>query len=421
VQDKCSQKALDKQIMNETRSTVRENTLGGKAIFGIVCGAHFINHFQSAMLGVIYPLMMKELGMGYMAIASLAAVYNTLGNVFQALYGFIVPYVRRGVILGLGNCVLGLSVVASGFASSYQHFFTTRLLGGVGSSPQHPIGSSMLASYFGSARGRALAFHSTAGQMGSLLAPLLAALAITWVGWRGVFWTVGALATVIGMICFVFRDSFRTSSANQAKSRLTPLGWEAYKKCLKNKDILLVSLVFMAGAAGRGQDINEVYIIPHFVHDFHLDITYGAFLFTFIQVGSLCGPFVWGWVSDRFDRKLVIQMSLLVSALSTLWLAWQEAISASLFVNLVIYGASVTSRQTLTQALLSDLVGEELFDAAFSLYYFIGFVSIPFWTVITGGIMTKYGFGPAFSVISISYLLGMGLLTFLRRTPIQKS
>src|SRR5207249_719723 len=142
-----------------------------------------------------------------------------------------------------------------------------------------------------------------------------------------------------------------------------------YKKCLKNKEILLVSLVFMAGAAGHGQDINEVYIIPHFVHDFHLDITYGAFLFTFIQVGSLCGPFVWGWVSDRFDRKLVIQMSLLVSALSTLWLAWQEAISASLFVNLVIYGASVTSRQTLTQALLSDLVGEELFDASFSVAF----------------------------------------------------
>jgi MFS family permease len=170
----------------------------------------------------------------------------------------------------------------------------------------------------------------------------------------------------------------------------------------------------MAGAAGRGQDINEVYIIPHFVHDFNLDITYGAFLFTFIQVGSLLGPFVWGWISDRFNRKLVIQASLLMSALCSLWLAWQEAVSAGLFVNLVVYGAAVTSRQTLTQALLSDLVGEDLFDAAFSLYYFIGFVSIPFWTVITGGVMTVYGFGPAFTLISTSYLLAMGLLIFLR-------
>ena len=276
----------------------------------------------------------------------------------------------------------------------------------------------MLASHFGAARGRALAFHSTAGQLGGLLAPLLAALLIAELGWRGVFWTVGTLATVMGMICFVFRDNLHAVATDKSKSRLTPLGWGAYKKCLRNKNVLIVSLAFMAGAAGRGQDINEVYIIPHFVNDFHLNITYGAFLFTFIQVGSLCGPFVWGWISDHFDRKLVIQASLLLSAASTLWLGWQDSISASLFANLLFYGAAVTSRQTLTQALLSDLVEEDLFDAAFSLYYFLGFVSIPFWTLITGGIMTKFGFGPAFSVISISYLLGMGLLSFLRRAPV---
>jgi FSR family fosmidomycin resistance protein-like MFS transporter len=395
------------------QTSVQESS-NRRAIFSIVCSAHFINHFQSAMLGVIYPLMMKELGMTYIAIASLAAVYNTLGSVFQAAYGFVVPYVRRGVILGVGNCVLGLSVAAAGFASNFNHFFTARLIGGIGSSPQHPVGSSMLASHFGAARGRTLAFHSTAGQIGSLLAPLLAAVMVTYIGWRSVFWLVGSFATIIGIICFVFRDTLRSASSEQQKSRLTPVGWDAYKACFKDKNILLVSLVFMAGAAGRGQDINEVYIIPHFVHDFNISITYGAFLFTFIQVGSLIGPFVWGWISDRFDRKLVIQASLLMSALCTLWLAWQQHISTGLFVNLVIYGAAVTSRQTLTQALLADLVGEELFDAAFSLYYFIGFVSIPFWTLITGGVMTHYGFGPAFTVISTSYLLAMSLLVLLR-------
>jgi MFS family permease len=135
----------------------------------------------------------------------------------------------------------------------------------------------------------------------------------------------------------------------------------------------------------------------------------------------LTGPFVWGWISDRYNRKLVIQASLLMSGLCTLWLAWQQTLSTSLFVNLVVYGAAVTSRQTLTQALLSDLVGEDLYDAAFSLYYFIGFISIPFWTVITGGVMTKYGFGPAFSVISISYLLAMSLLMLLRMPRKEKS
>lgn len=400
-------------IIDDAESTTRGEA-ARQTIFGIVCGAHFVNHFQSAMLGVIYPLMMKELGMSYLAIASLASVYNTLGSILQASYGFVVPYLRRGVILGLGNCLLGLSVFASGFASTFNHFFTARLIGGIGSSPQHPVGSSMLASHFGAARGRILAFHSTAGQIGGLMAPVLAAFMVTRFGWRGVFWFVGALTTVVGLICFVFRDSLRTAAQDNPKSRLVPVGWEAYKTCLKNKNILLVSLVFMAGAAGRGQDINEVYIIPHFVHDFNLDITRAALLFSLIQIGSLIGPFIWGWISDRFNRKLVIQASLLMSGVCTLWLAWQETVSAGLFVNLIVYGAAVTSRQTLTQALLADLVGEELFDAAFSLYYFIGFVSIPFWTLITGGVMTQYGFGPAFSVISISYLVAMSLLILLR-------
>jgi len=391
----------------------QRDALQRRTIFGIVCSAHFINHFQSAMLGVIYPLMMKELGMSYLAIASLASVYNTLGSILQASYGFVVPYIRRGVILGVGNCLLGLSVFASGFASTFNHFFTARLIGGIGSSPQHPVGSSMLASHFSTARGRILAFHSTAGQIGGLVAPILAAFLVTQMSWRTLFLSVGILTTLVGLICFVFRDSLRTAHQDQPKSRLTPMGWESYKACLKNKNILLVSLVFMAGAAGRGQDINEVYIIPHFVHDFQLDLTHAAFIFTFIQVGSLIGPFIWGWVSDRYNRKLVIQASLLMSGICTLWLAWQETVSAGLFLNLVVYGAAVTSRQTLTQALLADLVGDDLFDAAFSLYYFIGFVSIPFWTLITGGVMTKFGFGPAFSVISISYLIAMSLLTLL--------
>ena len=394
--------------------TTPEISLDRKAIFGVVCGTHFLNHFQSTMLGVIYPTMMRELGIGLIAIGTLTAAYSTIGNIFQGLYGLIAPRVKRAAILGAGNFVLGLSVLATGFASGYPHILATRLIGGVGSSPQHPAGSAMLATEFGAARGRSLALHSTAGQLGGLMGPILAALLMAYLGWRGVFWVVGALGVLTGLSCFAFGEDKRPEVSFRAESRRA-LGWKAYAKCLKNKSVLLVSLVLMVGAAGRGQGINETYIIPHFVNDLHLDLTHAAFLFTLIQVGSLFGPMLWGWVSDRFNRKLTIQASLFLSAVSTLWLGWQDSISASLFANLVFYGGAVTSRLTLTQALLSDLVEEDLYDAAFSLYYFIGFVSIPFWTVITGGVMAKHGFGPAFTLISASYLAGMVLLSFLRK------
>jgi MFS family permease len=316
----------------------------------------------------------------------------------------------------VGNIALGLSVLATGFAPSYPFVLATRLVGGVGSSPQHPVGSTMLASYYGAARGRALALHSIAGNVGTLLAPILSGLLLLYFGWRAVFWIAGVPSVVMGLSYFFFSEVMRPAPAGEKQSRLRYEGWEAYRQCFRNRNILVVSLVLMAGAAGRGQGINATYIVPHFVNDFGLDVTRAAWLYTVLQAGGLVGPLAWGWLSDRFNRAHTIQLSLLLSALSTLWLGWQTGVTPWLIANLVLYGTVVTSRQTLTQALISDIADEKILDAAFSLYYFIGFLSAPFWTLLTGWLMEKYGFGVAFSAISTSYLLGMALL-FLLREP----
>lgn len=397
---------------------VSETPQEHKTIFSIVCGAHFFNHFQSTMLGVLFPVMMKDLGIGFVAIGSITAAYNIVGSLLQGFSGFVVPYMRRGVLLGAGNVLLGLSVLATGFASSLYQILATRFVGGIGSSPQHPVGSSILASHFETARGRTLALHSASGQLGGLLAPILAAILLAYVSWRAVFWIVSIPTVLFGLACFFFRDTLRPAASAAKEGQKTRPGWPAYKKCLQNRNLMVLALVLMVGAAGRGQGINETYIIPHFVNDFQLDVTHAAFLFTLIQIGSFLGPFLWGWVSDRWNRILTIQTSLLLSGLSNLWLAWQGHVSIFLLTNLVVYGAVVHSRQTLTQALLSDMVEPDVLDAAFSLYFLIGFISIPFWTVATGWIMSHYGFAVAFSFISSSYLIAMVLLLFLRISPV---
>jgi hypothetical protein len=64
----------------------------------------------------------------------------------------------------------------------------------------------------------------------------------------------------------------------------------------------------------------------------------------------------------------------------------------------------------LTQSIVSQAVPVEQLDAAFSLYFFIGFISGPAWTFFMGWLIDSYGFGVAFKVISASYLVGMFLL-----------
>src|SRR5260370_387420 len=151
--------------------------------------------------------------------------------------------------------------------------------------------------------------------------------------------------------------------------------------------------------------------------------------------GSVVGPFGFGWLSDRVPRQRVIQTSLVLSAIGTLALAHQDFIQAIvgqavqpwwsspndlvfplLLLNLLFYGSVTSSRLTLTQALVADSLGDEDRDAAFSLYYFIGFFSDPIWSLVTGGLMENFGFSFAFSRLAFTYVIGM-LLLFLVRTP----
>ncbi len=400
--------------MKKEASPSQDRSLKRKTVFGIVCGTHLFNHLQSSMLGVLFPLMMKELDFGYVEIGFLTALYSMIGSLLQAVYGLVAARIKRGVMLGVGNIALGLSVLATGLAPSYGFILGTRIASGVGSSPQHPVGSSILASYYEGARGRALAIHSVAGNLGVLLAPILAGVFLLYMGWRAVFYLVGMPSVLMGTACLFFRDKLHSASEESKKPSKSRRGWEAYRKCLQNRNIIVVSLVLMAGAAGRGQGINVTYLIPHFVNDLHVEVSHAAFLFTLLQLGGLLGPLIWGWISDRFNRARTIQGSLFLSALTTLWLASQSRVSASLIANLILYGTVVNSRQTLTQALLSDVSDEETLDAAFSLYYFIGFLSAPVWTLLTGWIMQHYGFGAAFTLISGSYVLAVAPLLFLR-------
>ena len=72
-----------------------------------------------------------------------------------------------------------------------------------------------------------------------------------------------------------------------------------------------------------------------------------------------------------------------------------------------------TFAQQMAGGLQELLASEELTDAAFSIYYFVGFISGPVWTLIIGYVMQHYGFTQAFYVAAGSYIAGMVLLLFV--------
>ncbi|HEU5462846.1 MAG TPA: MFS transporter [Candidatus Binatia bacterium] len=405
--------SVDATIVPAVAAPTLEATLQQKRMaLGLISGCHVLNHLQYSITAVIFPVMMAELGFGLVGLGFLSALSSFVGQGLQVIYGFLSNFFRRTAMLAVGNVVVGATAMAQYFITGYPQLVAARVAIDAGSSPQHPLGSSILSRYYPKARGWALTFHHSAGNLGSFIGPAAASLALLYMDWRAAFVLFGALSLLMGLSLFWVRDhgeAVRGGAGRKAKA-----GFDAYRQCLKNRNIVVTSLVLMVGAAGRGTGINMVYLVPFFMAQYGISAASGGILLTLLQGAGLVGPLAIAWFSDWIGkRRGVTQITLALSAVTTVMFPHHASMNLLFYVNLLLYGAVVQARGALTQTMIGDFASEELTDAAFSIYYFIGFISGPIWTMIVGYVMQHYGFAPAFYIAAGTYIAGMLLLMFV--------
>ena len=375
--------------------------------------SHAVNHFQNQMLTMLYPYIMAELGMSYMQVGVLSAIRSVLNSICQGACGLLTPFVSRCKLLGLGNFGIALGTMMSGLAGSFPMLVMARGVAAIGSSAQHPIGYSILSSYFPKNRGAVIALNTSVSNVGTLIATPLATGMLLFMGWRTIFFTVSLASILMGLVYFLFRDYGAPNRVGSGKARLAQ-GLASYRRVLKNRNMVLIALVFMVGGAGREGGVNETYFAPHLANDFGYAALRIGIIITAMNIGGIIGPICFGWLSDRLGRTTVLQVSLALSFVGSLWVASLGPGVLVLCISLLLYGAVTYSRGTQTQAIVADSVTDADRDAAFSMYFLLGFLSQPFWVLVTGYLMDTVGFATALRVLSGTYLLGIGILFFVK-------
>tara|TARA_B100001765_G_C19430611_1_gene305413 strand:+ start:22 stop:786 length:765 start_codon:yes stop_codon:yes gene_type:complete len=232
--------------------------------------------------------------------------------------------------------------------------------------------------------------------------------------WRQVFMIVAALSIAMGLVYFLFRKRVDTvtSQGPTSKEKLMQ-STSSYLRVFRNRNMIFVSLVMMVGGAGRGGGGMVAFMAVYFANDLGLSTFTVAVAITTLGLGGVIGPIGFGWLSDRLSRTGILQLSLGLSALATVWVAFQGAFLPLLLLSLVLYGTVTRSRMTLTQAVVADSLPDEDRDAAFSAFFFLGFASGPVWLLLVGSLMQTLGFSVAFSMLAVSYLVGMLLMLFV--------
>lgn len=377
---------------------------------------HMMNHFQNQIVFVMYPTISREMGFGPLQLSLLTAGRSIFNNWAQLGYGFITPFVPRFQLLGITSLIYAMGTFLSGTAWSFLSFLGIRCLAAAGSSSMHPVGTSLLASYFRESRGAILALNSSVAQVGSIMAPLLGGLLLLSIGWRNTFFAVAGLSVLMALAYFFFRDRIRDNSKSSGSNKeKLARSMASYMRLLHNRNFMMIALVFLVGGAGRGE-VMPTYLPLYLERDFGFATTFTILVLFLFQLGGLGGPLLFGWLSDRGSRKRVTQVSLLLSGLASIVLGFQGPNKILIVLNVLFFGMVTHSRGSLTQAMIADSVTEEDQDAAFSLYFFLGFLSAPVWSIVIGYLFQTYSFTVAFTVMSSSFIAAMGVLTLVEDT-----
>jgi MFS transporter, FSR family, fosmidomycin resistance protein len=351
--------------------------------------AHAVNHAQAALLPLVFLAIIDEFQVGVAAVAVLAAAGSLLAGSMQAVYGWLTRVFSRRAILGVGGLVFGGGMAAQALAPGFLAFGLANVVSRVGGSPQHPVGNGLLAEQFPvHRRGFVIAAHIAGGNLGTVAVPLLGAWLIAGIGWR---WTVVLFGVPAILIALAIFGLVRETGVDRAAARAYGSVRSAYRAVLRDRDLLLVYASAMVGGGGRGLGVLNVFVPIHLSLVLGLDAGTVALMYTVLVLGSVPGPVVAGWLSDRLGRKPLIVAAYLAGAASLAFfvlagddvrLLWPAIVALSIF-------NFVESPQL--QALLADIAPPTLRDAAFSAYFTLAFGVGSLWVLLYGALIGWLG------------------------------
>ena len=382
-------------------------------IVTVVNVMHGLGHVNIQGIPILYPVLRDHFAFGYVGVAFLSLVSQIVTGPMQITFGVLTRFARRFQILGVGNALAFIGTIFMALSQNFGHLVIGRAFRALGTCTYHPVGGAIMAASFPNDRAKALGLYDTAGNIGSLIAPLLVGGLLHVLGWRSVLFILGAPFIITSILCFSVKETVEPVPIETKKR--DRFGLQEYKAVFKDRNALILSLTMMAGAGGRGGGVIQTYLTVLLVDRFGISVSLAALLFAAFTLGGMFGPLVMGWFSDRTSPLLATRLNLIFSSLSIVSILAPAVPGILLAVFIFLSGFFIGSRNTLLQTLLIQCGAQDArIDTQLSLYYTIGAISGPFWTILVGVLVDQFGMDTAIWTMSVSYVVSMIILSFIR-------
>jgi FSR family fosmidomycin resistance protein-like MFS transporter len=376
----------------------------GASALTLVSLAHGINHAQSALKPLVFPLVLRDLNFGYSELGIMLGVAAAVGGSLQLAAGALGRILPRHLILGFGNASVGVCFMLVAGAQSFSQFFLWTVLSRVGGAAQHPVGSALLSHHFRKKRlGVALATHFTAGNIGTAVIPLCAALLIGLWGWRvtTILFAIPAILVGIAM-CVRLKDP---AVAKPVDREAPSSFWQDSSSAIGNHHLRWILAAAVVAAGGSGHGIVSSFLPLYLNHNLGMDAPMVGIIFTIMSVGSIIGPMLTGKLSDRYHPQRVLLTCYALSAATAVVLPWLGANVLGISLAVFTLGVVAFGTNPILQSLVAQTTSSRIRDTGFAWFYTATFLAGAVWSPAVGFLSEWLGLKAAFGAMAASFVL----------------
>jgi MFS family permease len=397
--------------MRPDRSTERPGLT-----LGLLALAHAVVHFQSALMPLVYPILVVQFALQPSQIGLFIAVTTAAGGLMQLSYGWLTRHIARPRLLAGGQLIFGVSLLLAGLSRNMGQLLAAVSASRIGSSPQHPVGNALLSDlYRRERRGFAISAHISGGNVGTVLVPFIGLAVLNRLGWQATIAIFAAPALVVGTLIglTVHEDHAAYQRAAQASGTLR----EHFRAVVTRGDLRAILGASLVAAGGRGLDIVAPFMLLYLSGPLGFSQGTTAILYALLLVGAIVGPLLAGFLSDRYGRRRILIVYYALCAAGILAFLGAGANLVLLVPLMLPFGTAVFSESPVLQAFLADRAVGPLRDVAFSVYFTTAFGVGAGWAFVIGLIVQHAGYPVAFGVMAASYLGAAFLVSRVRGEP----
>ena len=378
-----------------------------------VCACHLLHDGLADVLYVLLPVWQTALDMSRSQLGLLITVYFIALAVLQVPTGILAERTGERSLLICGTAVAGLGFLVMGLTGGPAMLAVTLVVAGLGSSVQHPLGSTLVARAYGPERRRiAIGTYNFSGDVGKMLFPVLCGLALAGFAWQAITTVLGILTIVSALAFLVLLRRMQIGGAPSPAAEETDPDPDRLTGIHDRRRFTVLSAIAVFDTITR---YGLLTLLPFLLIEQGVSESGVGLALGLLFAGGALGKFLCGVAAQRLGVLPTVWITELVTAGGIIALViipqqWT-------LVLLPLIGAALNGTSSVLYGSVADYVAPEQQARGFGIFYTVVIASGAVSPVACGVLSDLTSLETALKVVAAVALIAIPLSLLLKPSP----